>query len=295
MKLYAYRGVEPNFGDELNHLVWPRLLPGIFDEDPTTIFLGIGSILFDDHPANAKKIVMGAGFGGYTNLPNINDGSWQIHFVRGPQTASLLGIDPALALADAGILIRTVIDKPKRLPTNVSFMPHLSSLWRGNWHQACELANITLIDPRSDVNHILDQMLASTVVIAEAMHGAIIADALRVPWIAALPLQNMNRMKWLDWTESLGIDYHPVSLHTSSMREFKLTRLTKSRVASKIASVVDESRLSEYAGKIFSELAARRLTNIAKFTPSLSNELRLDNMTDAMLSKVDTFRRSLSS
>lgn len=295
MKLYAYRGVEPNFGDELNHLVWPRLLPGIFDEDPTTLFLGIGSILFDDHPVNARKIVMGAGFGGYTNLPNVNDGSWQIHFVRGPQTASLLGIDPALALADSGILIRAVIDKPKHIPTKVSFMPHLSSLWRGNWQQACELANMTLIDPRSDVNHIVDQMLESKVVIAEAMHGAIVADALRVPWIGVLPLNNMNRMKWIDWTESLGIDYHPVSMRPSSLKEFKLAHLTTSRVASKIASVVDESRLSETARRIFCELAARRLTNIAKLAPSLSNERRLDNMTDSMLSKVEAFRRSLSS
>lgn len=294
MKLYAYRGDEPNFGDELNHLVWPQLLPGIFDEDPTTLFLGIGSILFDGHPVNARKVVMGAGFGGYTNLPDVNDGSWQIHFVRGPQTASLLGIDPALAVADAGILIRAVMNKPKRVPTKVSFMPHLSSIWRGNWQQACELANMTFIDPRSDVNHILNQLLASKVVIAEAMHGAIIADALRVPWIAALPLQNINRMKWLDWTQSLGIDYQPVSLRPSSLHEYKLTCLTTNRVASKIASVVNESRVSETARRIFCELAARRLTTIAKSAPSLSNDLRLDNQTDAMLSKVNAFRRSLS-
>ena len=295
MKLYAYRGVEPNFGDELNHLVWPHLLPGVFDEDPTTLFLGVGSILFDDHPVNARKVVMGAGFGGYTDLPNIHDGSWDIHFVRGPQTASLLGIDPALALADAGILIRTVIEKPKRTPTQVSFMPHLSSLWRGHWPQACALANMTLIDPRSDVNHILDQMMASSVVIAEAMHGAIIADALRVPWIAALPLENMNRMKWLDWTQSLEIDYQPVSLHPSSLKEFKLTRLMTSRVASKIVSVVDESRLSEKANQQFCERAARRLTQIARTAPSLSNDQRLDNLTEAMLDKVNAFRRALPS
>lgn len=293
MKIYAYRGVEPNFGDELNHIVWPRLLPGVFDDDPTTLFLGIGSILFNDHPKSAKKIVMGAGFGGYTNLPNINDGSWEIHFVRGPQTTSLLGIDPGLALADAGILLRTMIDKPKLEPTKVSFMPHLSSLWRGNWRSACELANITFIDPRSNVKQILDQLMASTVVIAEAMHGAIIADALRIPWIPALPLANMNRMKWLDWTESLGIDYRPASLMPSSTKEFKLTHLTSSRVASKIASLVGESRASDVIDRIFCDLAARRLTSIANREPSLSSDLALDNVTEAMLNKVENFRTSL--
>jgi succinoglycan biosynthesis protein ExoV len=45
MLLYRWQGKARNFGDELNLLIWPRLLPDFFDADPAEMFLGIGSIL----------------------------------------------------------------------------------------------------------------------------------------------------------------------------------------------------------------------------------------------------------
>ena len=49
MQLYCWRGTAPNFGDELNTLLWPRLLPDFFDDDPAELFLGIGSVLEARH------------------------------------------------------------------------------------------------------------------------------------------------------------------------------------------------------------------------------------------------------
>ena len=45
MQLFAWEGDARNFGDELNRLLWPRLLPDFFDDDPAELFLGIGSVL----------------------------------------------------------------------------------------------------------------------------------------------------------------------------------------------------------------------------------------------------------
>ena len=70
MQLYQWQGTAPNFGDELNTLVWPRLLADFFDDDPGELFLGIGSVLDDRHPPDAVKIVAGAGYGGHKETPN---------------------------------------------------------------------------------------------------------------------------------------------------------------------------------------------------------------------------------
>ncbi len=95
MKLYYYRGRQPNFGDELNPWMWLQLLPNLFSEDDSSTFLGVGSILYDHFPEDTLKIVFGAGYGAYTPAPNVHTGSWDIYFVRGPQTAEVLGLDSA--------------------------------------------------------------------------------------------------------------------------------------------------------------------------------------------------------
>ena len=109
MKLVFFRGKVPNFGDELNLHVWPALLPkGFLDEDESELFVGIGSIIGTQMDPKARKFVMGSGYAGYMGLPDINDGTWDIRFVRGPNTAKTLGIDPKLSICDSAILLRAM-------------------------------------------------------------------------------------------------------------------------------------------------------------------------------------------
>lgn len=37
------------------------------------------------------------------------------------------------------------------------------------------------------------------------MHGAIVADAYRIPWIG-VDMYGINKFKWQDWMLSLGLD-----------------------------------------------------------------------------------------
>jgi len=104
MKMYFYRGRRPNFGDELNVWLWPRLLPGFFDDDERELFIGVGSTLFDFLPRESRKIVFGAGYGGYTAVPAIDE-RWRFYFVRGRLTAAALGLDAGLGVGDAAILV----------------------------------------------------------------------------------------------------------------------------------------------------------------------------------------------
>lgn len=205
MKVSYWRGHVPNFGDELNAWLWPLLLPDFFDDDSSELFVGIGSILFDDYPPDVTKVVFGAGYGGYTAPPHIDE-TWTICFVRGPRTARLLGLDPRLGIGDAATLLRHVWDA---LPAaderhGVGFMPHWESALYGAWDAVCAEAGIRYIDPCWPVERVLAAVRGCDLIVSEAMHGAIVADALRIPWVPFMPLP-AHRSKWFDWTESQGL------------------------------------------------------------------------------------------
>jgi succinoglycan biosynthesis protein ExoV len=244
MKLTYFQHHISNFGDQLNKIMWDELIaPEFFNDDESTLFLGIGSILWDHHPKKPKKIVMGSGYGGYTGKPNLHDGSWDVAFVRGLRTAKSLGLEPELAISDAAILTRFL--KLDSLPKKykVSFMPHFQSIPRGNWKSACELAGIHYIDPTdADVKSGLKEIQQSELLITEAMHGAILADTLRVPWVALEPIVPIHRNKWYDWSESLEIDIEFNSTPNSSIRDLLAQKMEKKGL----------SKSSERMGKLLS-------------------------------------------
>ena len=48
------------------------------------------------------------------------------------------------------------------------------------------------------------------------MHGAIVADTLRIPWVPVVCSPAIPPFKWIDWTRSLDLDYRPRGLPPSS-------------------------------------------------------------------------------
>lgn len=279
-----FRGENPNFGDELNPWLWPRLLPGFFDEDESTVFIGIGSIIgMHEFPAAARKIVCGAGFvPQYHGRPDLS-GDWDFYFVRGPRTARALGLSPDLALGDSAILLRAAMrEMPPRAGEVVSFMPHWQSMGRGHWEEACRLAGLNLIDPRRPVEDVLREIMRSRHVIAEAMHGAIVADALRVPWIPLLPLNRVHREKWHDWAEALEIKLPIKKLFPSSLAEARLSFLRGLLTSSPFAGKIDRA---------LTYLAAQRLSWLAGVTPCLSAPEKIEEATEKMLEKLEILKK----
>ncbi len=165
------------------------LLPGFFDDDPAELFLGIGSVFDAPHAASALKLVAGAGYGGYT-LPPLLDANWIIHWVRGPRTARRLGLPRQWVWAIPPCCSPTPVDAAVQL---IGFMPHFESLQHGAWAEAAAAAGVTLIDPRGDPAAILAEIGACRLLLSEAMHGVIVADAMRVPWIALRPLASVHQ------------------------------------------------------------------------------------------------------
>ena len=287
MKLFFYRGQQPNFGDELNTWLLPQVFPAFFDEDPRTLFLGIGSILYDHHPPQARKIVFGAGYGGYTVPPRIDE-SWTVYCVRGPKTAAICRLPLETVAADPAILVNRYYptqDWRRRQEEDrargAAFMPHFESVRHGRWKEACRLAGLKFIDPRGEVETVLDEIAGCSVLVTEAMHGAIVADALRVPFVPALPLHQSHRMKWLDWAKALDIELRPLRLWPSSAQEafvsYKQRRSYKLDHPSAPLSVA-----IEMADVALTFTAALRLSQLAAKEPTLSSDAALDRALDRL-------------
>lgn len=280
MKLYFYRGKHPNFGDELNTWLLPQVFSNFFDNDATKLFLGIGSILFNTHPINCQKIVFGSGYGGYTPLP-VFDKNWKFYCVRGPRTAEVCGLGPDKVAGDAAIMINRFRKRPLRPATRISFMPHWESLERGHWQTVCKFAGVTFIDPRHPVEEVLALIDGSTTLIAEAMHGAIVADALRVPWIPVLPLHSFHRFKWFDWAESVALKLSPKSIWPSSVNEAYFA--VKQELRYGLENPTGARALAVRCGDAaFTTLAAARLWHLARYEPMLSSETALARVLDRL-------------
>ncbi len=291
MILYHWRGSHRNFGDELNFLLWPRLLPDFFDQDEGTRFLGIGSILDGRHPAAVTKLVAGSGYGGYEARVALDD-TWIVHWVRGYRTARLLGLPPSLGIGDPASLIPLAGLSPPRDNLDFGFMPHFESAVRGAWREVAALAGVTLIDPRDDPLSIIAAIARCRVVMSEALHGIIVADALRVPWIAIRPFAAIHRSKWPDWAETLGLNIefrglHPSTAleraHLSFLSDFHIGRTVLNRQAPRLLGIARERHI---------EHAANVLQAAARSEPRLSSDARLDEAQTRMMEAVATLRRT---
>jgi len=283
--MYFYRGEAPNFGDELNVWLMPKVFPDFFDGDDREVFLGIGSVIFDSHPLDAKKIVFGSGFGGYTKLPRLDE-SWKISCVRGPLTAKALRIDESFVAGDAAILTNRFRVSPRDRPGLISFMPHFQSLYRGHWRLACRLAGIHFIDPRSSVETILDEIQGSRLMISEAMHGAVVSDALRVPWVPILPFDRAHWMKWQDWAGALDLRLAQHRLAPSSVREAYFAVRARERHGLKDPRGLAKVAIGGLDG-VFIGAAAATLRWAAMQEPTLSSDVSLDRALDRLQSKAE--------
>ena len=219
MKIFYYRrrDGQPNFGDELNLWLWPQLLPNFFDGDESTQFIGTGTLLnhrlTERTTASQRLIVFGSGVGYEQPLSNIPS-HWHIICVRGPLSAGRLKLPREKSITDGGGLVRRCFDATGKKTISHAFMPHIhhANFADGVWKTLCEEMGIGYIDPRWPIEQILEAISRTEILLAEAMHGAIVADALRTAWIPVVTSPRILRFKWLDWCASIGVPYHPWQL-----------------------------------------------------------------------------------
>ncbi|HWM81875.1 MAG TPA: polysaccharide pyruvyl transferase family protein [Pseudolabrys sp.] len=272
MKVIYYRSPNGNFGDDLNAVLWKKVLrPEVF-EAGDAVLLGIGSIFRDDFLSAAaterkRVFVLGSGAGTGPLPSRWPNADWSILAVRGPLTAHVIG-RPAAAVTDSAALLATA---PTLLPAvlrrdGIVFMPHYNSVADSRWPQICSELGITFIDARGAVDETLDRIGRARLVITEAMHGAIVADTLRVPWIPVHCSPAVLPFKWLDWTQSLDLDFRPVALPPSSaweaLKHLKIRKVDGAngmhRLSDRDEDIVEDF-FRRYGGATTEDLAPKRL------------------------------------
>lgn len=226
MKLVYHKG--QNFGDAVNPLIFGAVLGDLLDEGKDELLLGIGSILGLMSPPNECKkfIVFSSGFAGgdastYGDPPEITD-KYDVICVRGYMTAKAIGVSEDKVISDGALLVSKVLEIPdEEVIYDFSYMPHIGSLdLYDKWKETVEELGIHFIDPRKSPFEVLKQMKQSKVLFTEAMHGAIIADSLQIPWVPVKTNKSINDFKWRDYLGTVNLNYSPHVLPTLYSREF---------------------------------------------------------------------------
>lgn len=285
MQLYWYKppNGERNFGDNLNPWLWEKLIPEILDDDNSVAFVGIGSLLNDGlayRTRHAKKrIIFGTGVGyGKGNL-NLDE-SYNIYCVRGPLSAKSLGLGDEAAVTDGAVLIRRVFSPASQKKYQFSYMPHYQ-LAGEVWACACREIGFGYIDPRWTVEHVLTVMSQTEVLLTEAMHGAIVADSLRIPWIPVVTNDTILSFKWQDWCSTIGIEYCPVYIDRLHHPNNKIDFLTPVRLA---------------RNKVRQKRASMALKKVAASQhPNLSEDLRIEALTTQLEERLQQFKLDVES
>ncbi|MCI0428975.1 MAG: polysaccharide pyruvyl transferase family protein [Rhodospirillales bacterium] len=219
MKLH-YFNKDTNFGDAMNVWLWERLLPGCLDEDGRVRFGGIGTILNASLPPAERWIVFTSGVGYPPLPPNFGSPAWSVIAVRGPLSAAVLGLPADAAVTDGAMLVAGLPEYaalPEKRRDGIVFVPHHRAEPSGAWRAAAARAGIEYLSPLTESREVIARLRRARLVLADAMHAAILADAMRVPWIPLATSPAINTFKWLDWALSMKVPYAPVTLSPPSL------------------------------------------------------------------------------
>jgi succinoglycan biosynthesis protein ExoV len=222
-KLHYYKDPKGNFGDDLNSWMWEELAPGLMTDSAPTRFCGVGTLIDQTMPDAPGWLIFSSGVGYGPRPAKFNSPSWVIGCVRGPLSARVLGLRPDEAIADGATLL-SLLPSGQPMPLDerkgIVFVPHHKAIDDSQLEAACTLAGIEYLSPREDSRKVIERIRGAKLVIADAMHAAIVADTLRVPWIPVQTSAEINTFKWLDFTLSLDMPYEAIRLPASSAIQF---------------------------------------------------------------------------
>lgn len=244
MKLHFYQDPRGNFGDDLNAWFWDAVLPGFRDWDTCITLIGVGTLLNEERLGalrDQRLLVLGSGVGYGSGPPVPLSPLWDIRAVRGPLSAQALQLPAATGLTDPAALL-PLLPEFQGLATQAQpvFIPHHASVRRHDWATACHRLGISYVSPEEEAKQVIRKIASAPLVLAEAMHGAIVADAFRVPWVPLRIGPRFHLFKWQDWLSSLALQCEPAPLFpaldqlTSFLGLSQRSRLRQARLTCQI-------------------------------------------------------------
>jgi succinoglycan biosynthesis protein ExoV len=172
-------------------------------------------------------------------------------------------------------------------------MPHWESAMDGDWSSVCSRAGLHYIDPSGSVDTVIGEILASDIVVTEAMHGAIVADALRVPWVPVRPVRSPHRGKWLDWASALGIELRPQPIAPSNALESAISVIAGDK--HKVQTLRRRGQRLRRVGRgLFERRAANALRAASNGPSHLSSDSAIERAHGRMLDQLDRLRRDFN-
>jgi succinoglycan biosynthesis protein ExoV len=201
-----------NFGDDINPWFLPKLFRPEIIKSTRICLVGIGTILNDHNAAQIaqfdRKVVFTSGVG-YGEVCSSYDNTWDFVCVRGPRSAKSLGLAPEIGICDGAILLSELYPaKPRSERDGILFIPHVRTglLCGVGLKRICHDLSIGYLTPDAPFETFIETIRSARLVITEAMHGAILADTLRTPWVPIEFLYH-HKFKWQDWYDSIELPY----------------------------------------------------------------------------------------
>lgn len=231
---YYIRWGGNNFGDNLNNIIFESL--GVknclyyrkdlqIPDEPT--YLGLGTILGKRLYKPVK--ILGSG-SGQEGLKCNHD----YIFVRGKLTCKFLGIDEKFGKGDTAYFLKNWIQEKAAIVKKyeIGVIPHHKTIIQND--------NLHIISPTLPVDEFVKKASQCKILLCEAMHGAICADILRIPF-APIEISNpLYYFKWNDWASVLDL-----KLEFGNLTNYKL-HLSKESIFQEVCLDVKSAISSEF-------------------------------------------------
>lgn len=278
---YSRRLGSRNFGDDINKWLLPNLFRSDLIDDPHVCIVGIGTLLdqakMETLGSFRKKIIFSTG-AGYGPVPKDLDESWEIACVRGPRTADKLGILQEKAITDGAVLTAEFMNINNTTEKDsILVIPHLNTGWRigTELQNLCADLGFNYLQPDAEAIKFVSEIASARLVLTEAMHGAIIADTVRTPWICCNILYH-NMFKWQDWCESMQIEY----------RAYRITPFAESR------SSGFPRKISSVKNWALRRTVRKKLQDLAHEPPLLSDDDLFVKRKEALLAAAESINEA---